>query len=312
MFFPVQDYEFVLDAVQEFPKSWGLDRIDDDESKPLDGKYRYEYSGYGVHVYILDSGLYDQHSEFATVKRYRNKDPRTVKCGYDAFVAPQDDLDLYYGQCIDKNGHGTHVSAILGGRQHGVSKDANLVSVKIYDSSHGSLATILAGLEYVYQEKLRNVSNPMVVLLAMSGPRSEIIKAAVETLVDSGVVLVVSAGNDGKSSCAKAPASSSKVITVTATDYQDVKPAYANDGPCTDLFAPGHQITSAWIRTSTDSARLSGTSMAAAHVAGGKHTGVKPSFLLFLLSHSLPSFERSFFKFSRGSVPREVPSLECA
>ena len=132
------------------------------------------------------------------------------------------------------------------------------------------MSTIVAGLDFVFREKITNPTKPMVALLPLSGPMSDIIQAAVESVVDAGVVVVVSAGNDGESSCAKSPASSAKVITVTATNFQDVKPAYAGGGPCTTLHAPGHQITSAWIRDNRDAVRLSGTSMAAAHVAGGK------------------------------------------
>jgi len=219
---------------------------------------------------MLDSGLYEFHSEFAPVMYGDNTDLRAVKCGYDAFATPNEAGDPFFGECTDTNGHGTSVAAILGGITYGVAKQANLISVKVHDTHRqGSLSTMLAGLDFVLTKKLNDPQQPMVANISLGGPRSDIIKAAVEALSDSGIVVVVSAGNDGDSSCTKAPASSSKVITVSATNYLDVKPAYANDGRCTDIFSPGHQITSAWIRNATDTARLSGTSMAAAHVAGG-------------------------------------------
>lgn len=248
-----------------------MDRIDaNDDSLPLDGTYTFEYSGAGVDVFLLDTGLYQQHNEFAA-QLHDATVPREVKCGYDAFVAPEEEhVGSFFGKCVDRNGHGTHVAGILGGTEHGVSKDANLISVKVFDADHsGSLATVLAGLDFVLKQKKTFPTKPMVANISLGGPRSELITAAVEAVADAGVVVVASAGNEAKSSCTKAPASSSKVITVSATNYQDAKPAYANSGPCLTIFAPGHQITSAWIRNKGDTARLSGTSMASAHVAGG-------------------------------------------
>ena len=296
--FTKQDYFFELDAVQEFPISWGLDRIDDEEGKPFDGKYEYKYTGYGVDVYILDSGIYKEHSEFSVAENASGRVPRSIKCGYDAFVIPNDNGDSFHDQCTDNTGHGTHVSAIIGGQQFGVSKDANLISVKVHDSvlRGASLSTILAGLDFVFREKTSNPTKPMVTLLALSGPISDVIQSAVESVVDVGVVVVVSAGNNGESSCTKSPASSAKVITVSATNFQDAKTIYAGDGPCTTLHAPGHQITSAWIRYITDAVRLSGTSMAAAHVAGGtvNYRRNGPLFAYRVCSHSMCSHSICF------------------
>jgi hypothetical protein len=57
-------------------------------------------------------------------------------------------------------------------------------------------------------------------------------------------------------------------ITVAATAANDQRASYSNVGSCVDLFAPGSGITSAWHTSSTQTRSLSGTSMAAPHVAG--------------------------------------------
>jgi serine protease len=283
----MQDYEFDLDRVQMLPESWGLDRIDE-EALPMDGQYHYEHGGAGVDVYILDTGLYQQHIDFTTVIDWQH--PRNVTCGYDAFADDNADESSSKG-CIDTNGHGTHVAGIIGGLQNGVAKRANLISVKVHDTDKGcSLATVLAGLDYVMEQKMNNPEQPMITNISLGGPKCDIANDAVEALVDAGVVVVASAGNDAGSSCEKSPASSDLVITVSATDVNDAKVGFANFGLCINLFAPGHQITSAWIRDERDVARLSGTSMAAPHVAGG--TWLRKSLGLWLryhVSHHRPS-----------------------
>ena len=57
-------------------------------------------------------------------------------------------------------------------------------------------------------------------------------------------------------------------MTVGATTSSDARASYSNYGRCLDLFAPGSSIVSAWPTSASATASLSGTSMAAPHVAG--------------------------------------------
>jgi subtilisin family serine protease len=53
-----QDSYAYTTATQKDPKSWGLDRVDDYYG--LDKSYNYAYTGYGVHVYVLDVPIKNQ------------------------------------------------------------------------------------------------------------------------------------------------------------------------------------------------------------------------------------------------------------
>ncbi len=78
----------------------------------------------------------------------------------------------------------------------------------------------------------------------------------------------MAAGNEGQDACDVSPASEPSAITVGATDETDSATAWSNWGECVDILAPGADITSAWIDGDDAANTISGTSMAAPHVAG--------------------------------------------
>ena len=222
--------------------SWGLDRIDQ-RDLPLNNYYGYNRTGYGVTVYVLDTGISLAHWEFGG----------RAWAGFDAFG----------GGGHDCHGHGTHVAGTIGGGTYGVARSVGLVSVRVMNcSGSGSNSDIIAGVDWVRQYR----AGPSVVNMSLGMGPSQALDDAVSNLSWSGVTVVASAGNSSSDACYVSPARVAEVITVGATNRYDQQAWFSNYGPCLDVYAPGVDIVSAWMNGTTKAE--SGTSMAAPHVAG--------------------------------------------
>jgi subtilisin family serine protease len=234
-----------IDATQT-GATWGIDRIDQ-RQRPLSGTYTYDYTGAGVHAYIVDTGINAAHSQFSG----------RVGNGYD-FV--QNDANPQ-----DGNGHGTHVAGTVGGTIHGVAKGVTLHGVRVLNNSgSGTTAGVVNGINWV----AANAIEPAVANMSLGGGYSASLNNAVAAAVSSGVTFVVAAGNESTNACNRSPASTPSAITVGATTSSDARASYSNYGSCLDVFAPGSSITSAWHTGLSATNTISGTSMASPHVAG--------------------------------------------
>ncbi|WP_170308245.1 S8 family peptidase [Parashewanella tropica] len=248
--------------VQTKNVDWGLARIDQHKLSDVDGSYTYLYDGSGVTAYVVDTGLYYKHQEFGgRASVYINKKGK----GYEK--NPANDV----GDC---NGHGTHVSGTIAGGTSGVAKNVNVVGVRVLScEGKGSDSDVIAGLEEVYT-LAQQAKTPSVVNMSLGGPQvSQALEQAVDKLVNSGIPVVVAAGNktsavDVLDSCKGSPAHDPNAITVSASDEKDKRASYSYYGKCTNIFAPGSNIISAWIGNDHAYAKASGTSMASPHVAG--------------------------------------------
>ncbi len=227
---------------------WGLDRIDQADL-PLDQTYRFEFDGSGIDAYVIDTGIRASHNEFGG----------RVLGGFNAML-DEDPADWH-----DCNGHGTHVAGILGGDTWGVAQNVNLYSVKALGcDGTGSTAGVIAAVDWVTSV----ADGPSLANMSLGGPTSAALDQAVQQAINSGITFVVASGNSKTDACSNSPARIDQTITVNASDINDQQAPFSNFGPCTDMFAPGHEITSAWHTSDQAALKISGTSMAAPHVSG--------------------------------------------
>ena len=157
------------------------------------------------------------------------------------------------------------VAGTVGGSTYGVAKNVDLVAVKVLTcAGSGSNSGVIDGVNWVVD----NCSGECVANMSLGGSFSSALNSAIANAVDAGITFVVAAGNENTDACTKSPASEPKAITVGSTTSTDARSSFSNYGSCVDIFAPGSDITAAWIGSNTETATISGTSMASPHVAG--------------------------------------------
>ncbi|MFD9909401.1 S8 family peptidase [Streptomyces sp. NPDC059063] len=242
-----KDITVHADGLQPNPPSWGLDRIDQ-KRLPLNRSYSYpEPAGAGVTVYVIDTGVRTTHRDFGG----------RASSGFD-FVDNDPIAD-------DGNGHGTHVAGTIAGARYGVAKKANVVAVRVLNNQgSGTLSGVIAGIDFV----TRNARKPAVANMSLGGGANAQLDQAVRNSIASGVTYSVAAGNENKPASGTSPARVAEALTVAASNRGDARAPFSNYGLSVDLFAPGVDIVSAGIANDNASRTLSGTSMAAPHVAG--------------------------------------------
>lgn len=232
--------------------------------RPLPRGFSRATAGQGTRVGVIDSGIDDSHPALA-----------------GAVIARHDFSGEGSG---DHNGHGTHVAGIIAGRfvrpgaPWGVAPGARLIDAKVFGASGaGSTLDIAAAMRWAVDQGA-NVLN-----LSLGGPGRTDGKSLLSRLAGAiardGVMVVVSAGNDGEAGAGTvtAPGDAPEALTVGAVDSYGALAPFSSRGPTElggkpDIVAPGVEVLSARARGCTrgngEWVALSGTSMAAPHVAG--------------------------------------------
>ena len=253
-----QDLKLHAFATQSPVPSWGLDRIDQ-RDLPLNNSYTYPNTASNVTAYIIDTGIRTTHQDF----------------GGRAVWGTNTAGD---GNNTDCNGHGTHVAGTVGGNSYGVAKGVKLVAVKVLNcQGSGTLTGVASGIDWATSN---HTSGPAVANMSLGASGSNAtLETAVRNSIADGITYAIASGNSNADACNFTPARVAEAITVNASDNTDARASFSNFGTCTDIFAPGVNITSAWNTGDTATNTISGTSMATPHVAGGAalYLGANPS-----------------------------------
>ncbi|WP_428261414.1 S8 family serine peptidase [Haliangium sp.] len=171
----------------------------------------------------------------------------------------------------DGNGHGTHVAGTIAAIDNnvgvvGVAPGSTVVAVQVLSKSgSGSTSGVIAGVDYV----AANASNGDVANMSLGGGVSQSLDDAVVACAASGVKIALAAGNESDDANNHSPARANhpNIYTVSAIDSSDRFASFSNFGnPPVDFAAPGVSVESTY--KGNGYATLSGTSMAAPHVAG--------------------------------------------
>jgi subtilisin family serine protease len=186
----------------------------------------------------------------------------------------------------DGNGHGSHVAGTIAALANGkgvvgVAPGSQVVSLKVFDSSGGgaSYTSIIDAINHAVAVINNNGLDKKKVVINMSlgGGFSSSLDTAVKNAANQGIRLAVAAGNNGKDADSYSPAAAGdhpNVFTISAVDSQYKMASWSNWDQVTstdkvddvDLAAPGVSVLSYY--QNGQLAYLSGTSMAAPHVAG--------------------------------------------
>jgi cerevisin len=213
--------------------------------------FTYSYTepvGDGVDIYIVDTGVYVDNVEFEGRATF----------GYAAGQYQKE----------DGHGHGTHCAGTAAGKTYGVAKKASIIGVKVLsDNGQGSTADIVDGINWVLTN-VKTTGKPSIASMSLGGGVSQALDDAVSQLIAGGVQVAVAAGNDGADASNSSPARVQEAITVGASNIVNAMASFSNFGSVVDVFAPGVNITSAWIPNPTSIKMISGTSMATPQVAG--------------------------------------------
>ena len=226
-------------------------------------------TGRGVRVGIIDTGVDYHHPAFGG------------GFGPGTRVAGGDDLVNHDGDPMDDNGHGTHVAGIVagnGGDVIGMAIEATLYAYKVLDANgSGFVSTVIAGLERCADPDQDPSTDDHLDVVNMSlggygGSPDDAICRAVDALDSLGTLVVTAAGNAGVLFSILEPAIARGAIAVGAASRADTTIYFSSRGPGPDfapkpdLLAPGDAIVSAALGGGR--VAMSGTSMAAPHVAG--------------------------------------------
>jgi subtilisin family serine protease len=261
------------------------------------------FTGAGVYIAVLDSGLLDSWRQYFPEERIAEEFAASFTGGPINDDVPDQPNKWEH----DQNSHGTHVtSTILGYSLRGTPINgsaplATVIPVKVLNQNGSGWSSVVAqGIVYITNLKRSGSlgTSPVVINMSLGGPALEAVeKAAIDYAVANGVIIVASAGNRGTAGMGF-PGAYAPVISVAASGWINewlpagnnswwnnrnvADPTAASDfyiasfssrarpGQDLDVAAPGSWVVGPYQLQSgkTSYFFLGGTSMSSPHVAG--------------------------------------------
>lgn len=231
---------------QSFPGEQGvikpLDRID--QRNGLDALYNYPRTGTGVHVYIVDTGVWIQHNEFGgRAHALFDFDPSSSIGGY----------------ATGSDNHGTLTASAVGSKSYGVAKNVQLYSVRVANTlGSGSTSSTIAGLQTIQSDVINNNKRPAVVNMSVifdvqntnvnSITSITSLENAITSLINNGITVVTGAGNTGANNASRfSPGRMARVINVASSKgipdaSVDSRSSFSSFGSVVDIYAPGGEV----------------------------------------------------------------------
>jgi subtilisin len=221
----------------------------------ITGVAKSTYSGTGIKLCVLDTGIDLNHPDFAG---------RTIVS--QSFIA---------GQSVqDGHSHGTHTAGTAAGPQtpgsgprYGVAYDASLYIGKVLsDSGRGATSSILAGITWALANQCDIISMSLGSAVGEQASYTQMGQKA----LDKNALIIAAAGNDstrpGNIAPTGAPANSPTIMAVAAVDCSSNIAPFSNGGKI-EIAGPGVNVLSS-VPMPTKYGTKSGTSMATPHVSG--------------------------------------------
>ncbi|WP_114822008.1 S8 family peptidase [Chryseobacterium sp. KLBC 52] len=242
---------------------WGLKAI---------GLENANYTGKGIDVCILDTGLETSHPDFSA-EEIEGK----------SFIDGED-------WSRDPNGHGTHCAGVAtgntrsdNGKRYGIARDCNLKIAKVLaDNGRGTTSSVIDAIDWAITKKFRILSLSLASPVRLDDQPSVLFETIGERALENNCLIIAAAGNDSNRpqipQPVSMPANSKSIMAVGAIDAQMKIARFSNAGlnPSTggsiNVCAPGVDIISSYPKNAKNKSNLyysmSGTSMAAPHVSG--------------------------------------------
>lgn len=229
------------------------------------------YTGKGIDVCILDTGLDLSHPDFAS-REIEGK----------SFIE---------GENWDKdpNGHGTHCAGVAAGnlradtgKRYGIAKDCNLKIAKVLSNKgKGTTSSVIDAIDWAISKQFKVLSLSLAAPVELNDKPSVLFETVGMRALENNCLIIAAAGNDSHRPSipqpVSAPANSASIMAVAAIDGQMRIAAFSNAGlnPSTggniNVCAPGVDIFSSYPKRTKNKNYyfgLSGTSMATPHVSG--------------------------------------------